>query len=64
VVIAMREGERYVSVSDDGDGFDGQSAPAGQGLKNIRARAESIAGDASVQSRPGRGTTVEIALRA
>jgi signal transduction histidine kinase len=64
VVIAMREGERYVSVSDDGDGFDGQSAPAGQGLKNIRARAESIAGDATVQSRPGRGTTVEIALRA
>jgi signal transduction histidine kinase len=64
VVIAMREGERYVSVSDDGDGFDGQSAPAGQRLKNIRARAESIAGDATVQSRPGRGTTVEIALRA
>ena len=64
VIIAMREGERYVSVSDDGDGFDGQSAAAGQGLKNIRARAESIEGDATVQSRPGRGTTVEIALRA
>jgi signal transduction histidine kinase len=64
VMIAMREGERYVSVSDDGDGFDGQSAAAGQGLKNIRARAESIEGDATVQSRPGRGTTVEIALRA
>jgi signal transduction histidine kinase len=64
VTIAMREGERYVSVSDDGDGFDGQSEAAGQGLKNIRARAESIAGDATVQSRPGRGTRVEIALRA
>jgi signal transduction histidine kinase len=64
VVIAMRDGERYVSVSDDGDGFDGESTAAGQGLRNIRARAESIAGDAKVQSRPGRGTTVEIALRA
>ncbi len=64
VIIAMREGERYVSVSDDGDGFDGQFAAAGQGLKNIRARAESIEGDATVESRPGRGTTVEIALRA
>jgi signal transduction histidine kinase len=64
VVIAMREGERYVSVSDDGDGFDGESTAAGQGLKNIHARAENIAGDATVQSRPGRGTTVEIALRA
>ena len=37
---------------------------AGQGLKNIRQRAASIAGAASVSSRPGRGTTVEIALRA
>jgi signal transduction histidine kinase len=64
VVIAMRDGERYVSVSDDGDGFDGKSTAAGQGLRNIRARAESIAGDATVQSRPGRGATVEIALRA
>jgi signal transduction histidine kinase len=64
VVIAMRDGERYVSVSDDGDGFDGESTAAGQGLRNIVARAESIAGDAKVQSRPGSGTTVEIALRA
>jgi signal transduction histidine kinase len=64
VVIAMRDGERYVSVSDDGDGFDGESTGAGQGLRNIHARAESIAGDAKVQSLPGRGTTVEIALRA
>jgi signal transduction histidine kinase len=64
VVIGLREGERYVSVSDDGTGFDGESTAAGQGLKNIRARAQSIEGDATVESRPGRGTTVEIALRA
>jgi signal transduction histidine kinase len=63
VVIGMRDGERYVSVSDDGDGFDGEATAAGQGLRNIHARAESIAGDAKVQSLPGRGTTVEIALR-
>ena len=63
VVIGLRDGERYVSVSDDGDGFDGEATGAGQGLRNILARAESIAGDAKVRSRPGRGTTVEIALR-
>ena len=63
VVIGLRDGERYVSVRDDGEGFDGEPTAAGQGLRNILARAESIAGDATVRSRPGRGTTVEIALR-
>jgi signal transduction histidine kinase len=33
-------------------------------LKNIRARASSIAGAATIRSLPGRGTTLEVALRA
>ena len=34
VEIGMRDDERFVSVRDNGEGFDGES-PAGQGLKNI-----------------------------
>ena len=64
VTIGQRPfGERFVTISDDGDGFDGEEAPAGQGLKNIRARAESIEGGFSLRSAPGRGTALEVVLR-
>ena len=64
VRIWYREGRRLVTVADDGSGFEEEAGGAGQGLRNIRQRAASIAGAASVRSLPGRGTTVEIALRA
>jgi signal transduction histidine kinase len=56
-------GERYVTILDDGTGFDGEEAPAGQGLKNMRARAEAIEGGFSLRSTPGRGTALEVVLR-
>jgi signal transduction histidine kinase len=64
VVIGLREGERFVSVRDDGAGFDGQATAAGQGLKNIQARTQSIEGGFTVTSRPGFGTALEVVLRA
>ena len=64
VEIGLRDGERFVSVRDDGAGFDGQATAAGQGLKNIRARTESIEGGFSLTSRPGVGTALEVVLRA
>jgi signal transduction histidine kinase len=63
VRIWLREGQRVVTVRDDGNGFEEEAHTPGQGLRNIRERAASIAGAASVHSRPGRGTTVEVALR-
>jgi signal transduction histidine kinase len=64
VVIGHRAGDRFVSVRDDGEGFDGQATAAGQGLKNIRARTETIEGGFSLTSRPGVGTALEVVLRA
>ena len=64
VVIGMRADERFVSVRDDGEGFDGQATAAGQGLKNIRARTENIEGGFTLTSRPGFGTALEVVLRA
>src|SRR5262249_36059513 len=55
-------GERFVSITDDGAGFDGEEAPAGQGLKNMRARAATIEGAFSLRSTPGRGTALEVVL--
>jgi signal transduction histidine kinase len=63
VVIGWRDGERFVSIRDDGAGFDGEERPAGQGLKNMRARAASIEGGFSLSSIPGRGTALEVVLR-
>jgi signal transduction histidine kinase len=64
VRIEQRGGARVVTISDDGAGFEHAEDGAGQGLKNIRARASSIAGAATVHSRLGHGTSVEVALRA
>src|SRR5256886_5734889 len=63
VVIGLRDGERLVSVRDDGEGFDGEATAAGQGLKNIRARTRSIEGGFTLTSRPGFGTALEVVLR-
>ena len=63
VLIAERDGRRLVRVHDDGAGFDGEGTPAGQGLKNMRRRAESIEGGFSLRTSPGRGTSLEVVLR-
>jgi len=63
VSIAQRGGRRVVSVSDDGVGFDEETTTAGQGLDNIKLRAEAIEGELSLRSAPGRGTAIEVVLR-
>jgi signal transduction histidine kinase len=63
VVIGQRAGDRFVTVRDDGKGLS-ESDGAGQGLKNIRKRTESIEGGLTVTSKPGFGTALEVVLRA
>jgi signal transduction histidine kinase len=65
VVIGQRpSGERFVAIEDDGEGFPAELASAGHGLRNMRERASSIEGGFSVRSTPGRGTALEVVLRA
>lgn len=64
VEIGERAGERFVLVHDDGGGFVPDAAGAGQGLRNMRERAASIGGALSLRSAPGRGTSLEVVLRA
>jgi signal transduction histidine kinase len=64
VWIGQRLGRRVVAVNDDGVGFDGAADPAGQGLRNMRLRAETIDGGFALRSRPGAGTSLEVVLRA
>jgi signal transduction histidine kinase len=64
VLIARDGSQRVVRIRDDGEGFDGEEPAAGQGLKNLRARAASIGGAFALRSQPGRGTALEVTLRA
>ena len=64
VRIRLRGDERVVSVIDDGSGFDDETVSAGQGLRNMKARSASIGGGFRVRSQPGRGTALEVVLRA
>ena len=64
VSISQQGGRRVVSVSDDGIGFDEADAASGQGVANMRLRAQAIDGHLSLKSAPGRGTAIEVVLRA
>jgi signal transduction histidine kinase len=63
VSIGQRGGRRVMSVRDDGVGFDEERVASGQGLDNIRLRAEAIDGEMSLRTSPGRGTAIEVVLR-
>jgi signal transduction histidine kinase len=64
VRIGLRGDERVVSIVDDGVGFDDVTVTSGQGLRNMKARSASIGGGFVLRSKPGRGTALEVVLRA
>jgi signal transduction histidine kinase len=49
-------------LTDDGRGFDANSAFDGLGLAGIRARASSIGGQLSISSAAGSGTTISVSV--
>jgi signal transduction histidine kinase len=52
----------WITVSDDGIGFDPALTPTGMGLTNLTARASRLGGDSEVTSTKGAGTRVEVRL--
>lgn len=65
-VLLIRAEEGYwLSVSDDGIGFDAVTAdPTSLGLVGMRERAMGLGGDLLIQSAPGKGTRIEVAFPA
>jgi signal transduction histidine kinase len=47
-------------VEDDGNGFDTEAYKEGNGLKNMRRRAAEINGTFTIQSKPGKGTSIGV----
>ncbi len=59
---SSREGWLRLTVWDDGQGFDGESPPYGQGMGTMQDYAEAVDGACSVHSDPGVGTEVTAVL--
>lgn len=53
-----------LTISDDGQGFDTnrRNREVGHGLSNMRSRAASLNGMFQIDSRPGKGTRLELSL--
>lgn len=62
VEVGRTDAEYFVTVHDDGMGFDtSQSAPGGHfGLQIMQARAKHIGGRVELESTPGHGTRVTL----
>ena len=62
-VFTMRvPGAVRIVIEDDGRGFDAAGARTGNGLGNLRLRAEQAGGTLGVESTPGKGTRVTLSL--
>jgi len=53
----------YLSVRDDGQGFDPENVPPGRyGLVGLNERARMLGGSLRIESAPGSGTLIEVSL--
>jgi signal transduction histidine kinase len=65
VSLAAENGSVRLRINDDGDGFDPAAAArllskGHFGLAGMRERVEMVGGQLSIESGPGRGTTVAV----
>jgi two-component system, NarL family, sensor histidine kinase UhpB len=64
VNVKLRRGDGGVAleVADDGRGFAFEDAERGLGIGGMRERALLVGGELTIESRPGQGTTVRLAV--
>jgi len=60
--IKVEKNNLTMLISDNGQGFDQQQITGGNGLKNMRTRAEEIKGELMIHSVPENGTTIELKI--
>jgi signal transduction histidine kinase len=63
--IAMRWAQHTLTIRDDGAGFDTSASPNGHyGLVGMKERAELINADLKIDSAPGKGTRIQLKVKA
>ncbi|RAI95414.1 tetratricopeptide repeat-containing sensor histidine kinase [Algoriphagus yeomjeoni] len=60
-VLSDIQGIQFI-IKDDGTGFEESKIKAGNGLYNMRKRAEELGGTLEIQSEAGKGTAVKLTL--
>jgi PAS domain S-box-containing protein len=65
VDLSFEEGDTWLEITDDGVGFDPIAVRGcgGRGLLGIEERAHRIQGSLAIDSTPGHGTTLRVAMR-
>ncbi len=61
--VEARGGTIEIKLSDNGKGFDPAKVTSGNGLSNMKDRAARIKAHIQIDSSPGRGTVVSLAMR-
>lgn len=62
ITLRGQNGTLFLSVRDNGIGFDPAAGGEGMGIQNMRKRAGVIGGELLVSAEPGRGTEVMITI--
>jgi PAS domain S-box-containing protein len=62
VEMFLEDNKIYVFIGDDGTGFDLQTVKKGQGLTNIKSRAELQEGSVEILTNPGQGCKLVIQI--
>ena len=62
VSLYRRDHQAVLEVDDDGRGFDPETNRRGDGLANVESRTRELGGNVSIESAPGKGTTIRVAL--
>jgi ligand-binding sensor domain-containing protein/two-component sensor histidine kinase len=55
-------GRLNIQISDNGKGFDVKTAPAGNGLNNMKKRTEAMSGFLLIDAKPGSGTKIALSV--
>jgi len=62
---ALQQEDHHISISivDDGKGFNALNDFDGNGLKNMKSRAQEIKADLNLNSEKGKGTMINLFLK-
>lgn len=62
ITVKLEKQHLWVQISDNGRGFDKQSPTDGNGLRNLKNRANQIGGELEIKSEPGAGTQINMVV--
>jgi len=62
ITVQKRNGDIFMSIQDNGIGFDAEVRRNGLGLENIKRRVQVFNGNFNIQSSPGKGCKLDIEI--